>query len=58
MRLLKNGQMRGARRPMSEGVLWSYVEAKSAERNEAVDVFQQPKRSEPWISTLAPIHRT
>jgi hypothetical protein len=35
MRLLKNGQMRGARRPMSEGVLWSYVEAKSAERNEA-----------------------
>jgi type IV secretory pathway VirB9-like protein len=35
MRLLKNGQMRGARRPMSDHVLWLYVEAKSAERNEA-----------------------
>jgi hypothetical protein len=44
MWLLKNGQMRGARRPMSEGVLWSYVEAKSAERSEAGGRFSAAEK--------------
>jgi hypothetical protein len=34
-RPFKNVEMRGARRSMSGGVLWSYVDAKSIERNEA-----------------------
>ena len=37
--LLKKTQRRGARRPMSGGVLFLYVDAKSVERNEAYESF-------------------
>jgi hypothetical protein len=40
-RLLKKTQRRGARRPMSRGVLL-YVDAKSVERNEAYEAFSAP----------------
>jgi hypothetical protein len=38
-RLLKKIQRRGARRSMSGGVLFLYVDAKSIERNEAYEPF-------------------
>jgi hypothetical protein len=38
-RLLKKTQRRGARRPMSGGVLFLYVDARSVERNEAYEAF-------------------
>ena len=38
-RLLKMIQRRGARRSMSGGVLFLYVDAKSVERNEAYESF-------------------
>jgi hypothetical protein len=38
-RLLKKTQKRGARRSMSGGVLLSYVDAKSIERNDAYEFF-------------------
>jgi hypothetical protein len=44
MRLLKNRYMRGARRPTSGGVLWSYVDAKSGERNEADGGFSAAEK--------------
>jgi hypothetical protein len=38
-RLFKKIQLRGARRSMSGGALFSYGDAKSVERNEANELF-------------------
>jgi hypothetical protein len=38
-RLLKRSQRQGARKSMSGGVLFLYVDAKSVERNEAYESF-------------------
>ena len=56
-RLIKKTQRRGARRSMSGGVLFLYVDAKSVERNEAYESFSAacygPCRVSPVLNASA-----